>query len=106
MKKMDSSNISSSAIVIRLGNFNADGEPGQEASLLFAEKVSAFMRRTVRDSEADYIEKLAAENMEVIEMDINEFRSRMQYAYGKMVSTGTVTQKQLDRMMEIVKNAR
>lgn len=42
MKKMGSPDISSSATVIRLGNFNADGEPGQETSLLFAEKVAAY----------------------------------------------------------------
>jgi TRAP-type C4-dicarboxylate transport system substrate-binding protein len=69
-------------------------------------EASAFMRQTVQDSEADYLEKLAAEGMEVIEVDIDEFRENMQYAYDKMVSTGAVTQEQVDRMMEIVENAR
>lgn len=49
------------------------------------------LHQIVRDSETDYIEKLVAEKMEVIEVDINEFRFQMQYAYDKMVSTGTVT---------------
>jgi tripartite ATP-independent transporter DctP family solute receptor len=69
-------------------------------------EASAFMRQTVQDSEADYLEKLAAEGMEVNEVDIDEFRENMQYAYDKMVSTGAVTQEQVDRMMEIVENAR
>ena len=42
----------------------------------------------------------------LIEVDIDEFRENMQYAYDKMVSTGAVTQEQVDRMMEIVENAR
>jgi tripartite ATP-independent transporter DctP family solute receptor len=69
-------------------------------------EASAFMRKTVQDSEADYLKKLAEKGMKVIEVDINEFRANMQYAYDKMVSTGAVTQEQVDRMMEIVKNAR
>ena len=69
-------------------------------------EASAFMRQTVQDSEADYLEKLAAEGMQIIEVNIDEFRENMQYAYDKMVSTGAVTQEQVDRMMEIVENAR
>ena len=69
-------------------------------------EASAFMRKTVQDSEADYLKKLAEKGMQVIEVDINEFRANMQYAYDKMVSTGAVTQEQVDKMMEIVKNAR
>ena len=69
-------------------------------------EASAFMRKTVQDSEADYLKKLAAEGMQVIEVNIDEFRANMQYAYNKMVSTGAVTQEQVDKMMEIVKNAR
>ena len=69
-------------------------------------EASAFMRKTVQDSEADYLKKLAAEGMQVIEVNIDEFRANMQYAYDKMVSTGAVTQEQVDKMMEIVKNAR
>ena len=44
--------------------------------------------------------------LQVIEVNIDEFRENMQYAYDKMVSTGAVTQEQVDRMMEIVENAR
>ena len=69
-------------------------------------EASAFMRQTVQDSEADYLEKLAGEGMQIIEVNIDEFRENMQYAYDKMVSTGAVTQEQVDRMMEIVANAR
>ena len=81
-----------------------DGQ--REAIEKASAEASAFMRQTVQDSEADYLEKLAAEGMEIIEVDIDEFRENMQYAYDKMVSTGAVTQEQVDRMMEIVENAR
>ncbi|MCR4819318.1 MAG: TRAP transporter substrate-binding protein [Fretibacterium sp.] len=69
-------------------------------------EASAFMRKTVQDSEADYLKKLAEKGMQVIEVNIDEFRANMQYAYDKMVSTGAVTQEQVDKMMEMVKNAR
>ena len=69
-------------------------------------EASAFMRKTVQDSEADYLKKLADKGMKVIEVNIDEFRANMQYAYDKMVSTGAVTQEQVDKMMEIIKNAR
>lgn len=78
----------------------------REAIQKASDEASASMRQEVQDSEADYIEKLKGEGMEVIEVDIDEFRANMDYAYNKMIETGAVTQEDFDKMMEIVENAR
>lgn len=78
----------------------------REAIQKASDEASASMRKEVQESEADYIEKLKGEGMEVIEVDIDEFRANMDYAYNKMIETGAVTQEDFDKMMEIVENAR
>lgn len=78
----------------------------QEAIEKASAEASASMRKEVQESEADYIEKLKAEGMEVIEVDIEEFRAEMDSAYAKMLDIPDVTQEMFDRMMEIVENAR
>ncbi len=78
----------------------------QEAIEKASAEASASMRKEVQESEAEYIEKLKEEGMEVIDVDINEFRAQMDSAYAKMLEIPDVTQEMFDKMMEIVENAR
>lgn len=80
--------------------------PAQQDALQRAsDEASASMRAEVQASEADYIQKLKDAGMEVIEVDLEEFRASMDYAYDKMAEY-VGDQALVDKMQEMVESAR
>ncbi len=78
----------------------------REAIEKASKEASASMRKEVQESEVEYIQKLKEKGVEVNEVDLAEFRAKMDYAYKKMVEIGLVTQEEIDRMLEIAERAR
>jgi TRAP-type C4-dicarboxylate transport system substrate-binding protein len=69
-----------------------------------SKKAGDFMRQTLRDAEADQIEKLKALGMEVTYPDVSLFKAKMGPAYERMKAS--VGEDNVTQFLEIVEKAK